>query len=559
MLKDKNVLLLLKDYSIRQSVIKNHYPLKYWIKNKNFFIHLVFWIWFFWIIMCLFGIFIPVDSQPRTGIGSKLIFSSAFTYIERLIDNYRNQSGTEQNYSQGLWTYEAYIFWYLTLFLLVLSAYCIYVVQDFLMDIRIILEKSTERIMNFKLSSFSKLLKLFFIACLFITLWTAYALLFVNKPDIDEANTFLFKSSTYAITSKVYFKELTYYGWVTGILNLSLFVIITSLYVKYSWELFLGNIFFFKSFRPQLQKNQSIYSDPLIMQEILKTMKVSSGKSFLQSNKKGLIAELKGVNKYFAVNSGCFHALKNINLEVSDGEFLVILGYSGSGKTTLLNLLAGIDRPTNGDCIISGHKTILMSDEDLNLFRRKNIGYIFQNYALLPNLTAKENISMTQNMDDISIKQKWRNFLSDFKNSDILYQKIFSCFNFLKSIFASNTNSKELDYLINFMNLDDHKNKFPHQLSGGQQQRVAIARALIKKPKILLADEPTGAIDHSMSKSILELFYNINKYAKTTVILITHNPLITQMAKRVLYVSDGMIVKDVLNENPKRPNDIPGL
>lgn len=356
-----------------------------------------------------------------------------------------------------------------------------------------------------------------------------------------------------------YTRDLTVAGWATAGLNIFTAANIVIFYVKYSKELFQGNQFFFTDLRMKEEFSSQIFVDANISRAIEESRKLSGKQDFKQLNSPGYVCELEGVNKYFYVSGGIFHALKNINLSIKDGDFVVILGYSGSGKTTLLNLLAGIDRPTNGKCVIANCDTTKMNDYDLNLFRRKNVGYIFQNYALLPNLTAAENIAISQGMDKPALRNFVREKRSIYRNLTEKSEKIAFILRSLRELFFGKNDAAELNQIMDVLDLMEHRDKYPHTLSGGQQQRVAIARALIKRPTILLADEPTGAVDHTMTKSILRLFSDVNRHAKTTVILITHNPLIAKMAKRVLHVSGGEIVKDERNEHPLHPNDIKGL
>ncbi|OAL10229.1 ABC transporter ATP-binding protein [Candidatus Mycoplasma haematobovis] len=546
----------LKSYTIQQQFLKNHYPLKYWCLNFNFFIHLTYWLFCIWAITALSAIFVPVNNTHRVGRGAVVAFETAFNYVVKLLRPDTRHSS--ENISSALWSFDSYVFLIVTIALLVISLYCHFVVNNFLLDLLDIVDshgksKEQERIIHFL-----KYLKYLFIFCFLLNIWTAFSLLYIRKPMSDVGiSTLLFAPTTLPQQGKIYHRPLTTTGWLTSILNIASLAGISTLYWRYVREKFNGNDFFFSAFRTNKEPQQNLIQDPLLQQQILMSMHVLLKQDIRKKNKKGYIAELKKVNKYFLVNNKQFHALKDINLDIKEGEFVVILGYSGSGKTTLLNILSGIDRPTNGACILNNYDISKMTDEDLNEFRRKSIGYIFQNYALLPNLTASENIAIAQNLNN---KTSLREKISTLRNNVFKGEgKIKSFILFLKDIFISKESKEELNYLIDALNLEEHKDKYPHQLSGGQQQRVAIARALIKKPKILLADEPTGAIDHSMTKSILELFYYINFYAKTTVIIITHNPLIAKMAKRVLHVADGQIVKDIYNPHPKMPRDIEGL
>lgn len=201
--------------------------------------------------------------------------------------------------------------------------------------------------------------------------------------------------------------------------------------------------------------------------------------------------------------------LKGIDIEIEKGEFCVLLGPSGSGKSTLLNIVGGIDAADEGYISINGEKTADMNEKALTLYRRKHLGYIFQMYNLIPNLNIKENIEVGA-------------YLSD--------------------------NPLDVDDLLKTLGLYEHRHKLPNQLSGGQQQRTAIGRAIVKNPDILLCDEPTGALDYNTSKEILQLIEDVNKKYGNTIIMVTHNDAIKQMADRVVKLRDGMIRKNYLNE-----------
>lgn len=201
--------------------------------------------------------------------------------------------------------------------------------------------------------------------------------------------------------------------------------------------------------------------------------------------------------------------LKGIDIEIEKGEFCVLLGPPGSGKSTLLNIIGGIDAADEGYISINGEKTADMNEKALTLYRRKHLGYIFQMYNLIPNLNIKENIEVGA-------------YLSD--------------------------NPLDVDDLLKTLGLYEHRHKLPNQLSGGQQQRTAIGRAIVKNPDILLCDEPTGALDYNTSKEILQLIEDVNKKYGNTIIMVTHNDAIKQMADRVVKLRDGMIRKNYLNE-----------
>lgn len=219
--------------------------------------------------------------------------------------------------------------------------------------------------------------------------------------------------------------------------------------------------------------------------------------------------EIKNIKKHFGEGESRVEVLKGIDIEIEKGEFCVLLGPSGSGKSTLLNIIGGIDAADEGYISINGEKTADMNEKALTFYRRKHLGYIFQMYNLIPNLNIKENIEVGA-------------YLSD--------------------------NPLDVDDLLKTLGLYEHRHKLPNQLSGGQQQRTAIGRAIVKNPDILLCDEPTGALDYNTSKEILKLIEDVNKKYGNTIIMVTHNDAIKQMADRVVKLRDGMIRKNYLNE-----------
>ncbi|MBE6853217.1 MAG: ABC transporter ATP-binding protein [Ruminococcus sp.] len=222
-----------------------------------------------------------------------------------------------------------------------------------------------------------------------------------------------------------------------------------------------------------------------------------------------MFLEISGIRKSFGEGESRFEVLKGIDLNIEKGEICVLLGPSGSGKSTLLNIIGGIDNADSGYISINGEKTADMNEKALSLYRRKHLGYIFQMYNLIPNLNIKENIEVGA-------------YLSD--------------------------NPLDVDDILRTLGLYEHRHKLPNQLSGGQQQRTAIGRAIVKNPDILLCDEPTGALDYKTSKEILKLIEDINKKYGNTVVMVTHNDAIKNMADRIIRLRDGMIRKNYLNE-----------
>ncbi|WP_281426070.1 ABC transporter ATP-binding protein [Crassaminicella profunda] len=210
-------------------------------------------------------------------------------------------------------------------------------------------------------------------------------------------------------------------------------------------------------------------------------------------------------------------ALERASFHINEGEFVVILGPSGSGKSTLLNILGGMDQPTKGTFHLMDQNITSYNDKALTNYRRDKIGFVFQFYNLMANLTARENVELATEI----------------------------C-----------KNPLAIDQVLEDVGLKDRKNHFPSQMSGGEQQRVAIARAVAKNPLLLLCDEPTGALDYETGIAILSLLSNINKNYKKTVIVITHNAPIAQMADRVIKMRSGEIIENYLNENPINPERI---
>ena len=233
------------------------------------------------------------------------------------------------------------------------------------------------------------------------------------------------------------------------------------------------------------------------------------------------IIELKDVTKKYTNGYTISNVLKGVNLEIRRGDFVIILGPSGSGKTTLMNIISGLDRATNGITNVCGYNLINFKDDELTSFRKENIGYVFQQYGLLPNLTVKENVEIGADLQ------------------------------------ADKSKRMNVDKILESFEMLEHKNKFPHQLSGGQQQRVSIARAFAKNPNILFGDEPTGAIDEEMSKLVMKEFVNINKNHGTTVIIVTHNPIFEGLGTLVVKFKDGVVSQMYRNENPKPVDELP--
>ncbi len=226
------------------------------------------------------------------------------------------------------------------------------------------------------------------------------------------------------------------------------------------------------------------------------------------SEKERKFLEVCGLKKSFGSGDTKQDVLKGLDFTVAKGEFCVMLGPSGSGKSTLLNILGGIDSADSGEIYIDGDKLADMNEKSLTKYRRKHLGYVFQMYNLIPNLNVKENIETGAYLSDAPL---------------------------------------DIDELLKILGLYEHRHKLPNQLSGGQQQRVSIGRAIVKNPDILLCDEPTGALDYNTSKEILKLIEEVNVKYGNTIIMVTHNEAIKEMADHVIKLRDGKIRRDIVN------------
>lgn len=230
-----------------------------------------------------------------------------------------------------------------------------------------------------------------------------------------------------------------------------------------------------------------------------------------------MFLEVSGLRKSYGDKGNKVDVLNGLSFQIDKGEICVLLGPSGSGKSTLLNIIGGIDTADAGYISIGGDRTQDMSEKQLTMYRRRHLGYVFQMYNLIPNLTVRENIEVGR-------------YLSD---------KPF-----------------EIEELMKTLGLYEHRQKLPSQLSGGQQQRTSIGRAIIKNPDILLCDEPTGALDYATSKEILKLIEDVNKKYGNTVIIVTHNDAIKNMADRVIKLRDGRVREDYRNEKRISAEDL---
>ena len=230
-----------------------------------------------------------------------------------------------------------------------------------------------------------------------------------------------------------------------------------------------------------------------------------------------MFLELKDIRKSYGKDDYRVEVLKGINLQIEKGEFVVMLGPSGSGKSTLLNIIGGIDSADSGKILIEGDELNHYSRKQMEKYRRQHLGYIFQMYNLIPNLTVRENIETGA-------------FLSG--------------------------KPLEIDPLIEVLGLSDHAHKLPNQISGGQQQRTSIGRAIVKNPDLLLCDEPTGALDYATSKQIMELIETINQKYRMTIVMVTHNDAFKDVADHVIRLRDGEIRKSYYNQTKVKAKDL---
>ena len=229
------------------------------------------------------------------------------------------------------------------------------------------------------------------------------------------------------------------------------------------------------------------------------------------------IIEFKNVNKEYRTGDHILKAMDDVNFTIDEGEFVVILGPSGAGKSTLLNLLGGLDSVTSGQIIVNGNHIESFNDNELTNYRAKNVGFIFQFYNLIPNLTAIENVELMKDIVDVDI---------------------------------------DGESVLDSVGLKEHADQFPAQLSGGEQQRVSIARAVAKQPTMLLCDEPTGALDSKTGVLILNLLQDMSNNKNTTVVIVTHNAILAEAADKVIRIKNGQIESIVVNENPKKVTDL---
>ncbi len=230
------------------------------------------------------------------------------------------------------------------------------------------------------------------------------------------------------------------------------------------------------------------------------------------------ILELEKVEKYYGSRSSLTKAIDNISFKVDEGEFVAIMGSSGSGKTTLLNVISTIDRVTSGHIYVDGEDITSLRGDELNRFRREELGFIFQDFNLLDSLTAYENIALALSIQNVNVHE-----IED-----------------------------RVDQIAKELNIQNVLKKFPYQMSGGQKQRVASARAIVTKPKLVLADEPTGALDSKSSRMLLEQFDALNQNLNATILMVTHDAFAASYATRVIFIKDGKIFNELRKGNDSR-------
>ncbi|UUD37636.1 ABC transporter ATP-binding protein [Mycoplasmoides fastidiosum] len=531
----------LKFVDSNRQKLRNDRPFKYWALNQDVFINITVVLWLIWQSWTL-SVILP---KP-TVIDEHGLFNFYLQSVFWKLGNLENALALNADVVAVQFLVQAYIFIAFTIILFLLTIYTVVVTFKYIDEIKKATTKNNIKTWHRKITFFQ-----IFVFCLVVYGtsmfgWLLFGMFYIPLAQASqgfETLVFIIPPKNDLQTVPINFNQTGLALIVSNSVNLFLLV---SMYLFYIRQRFIGYRYFF-SFEKKEWKRIDYVGETMSFKEqyqLIKANKPHKG-SINAVNNEGYIIEIKNVNKYFISNGLKLHALKDINLRIKQGEFVVILGPSGSGKTTLLNIISGVDRPTDGEIVVANKNIIRMKPEALTKYRREKTGYIFQQYSLLPNLTVRENVMIG------SYLAKARNK----KISKIQGKKKFSL-NLSKGLRIQTAKDSFVDEILKLLDLEIHANKYPSQLSGGQQQRVAIARSFVKHPDILFGDEPTGAIDVEMSKQILELFYLINTLAKTTVLMVTHNPLIAEMATRVIVVSNGKIVRNQINLKPKRVNEI---
>lgn len=259
------------------------------------------------------------------------------------------------------------------------------------------------------------------------------------------------------------------------------------------------------------------YHETVAQQHLITSDKIKVRPELSPSGEQSVVFTAKGLGKTYQMGEVEVRALRDVDLTIRRGEFIVLLGASGSGKSTLLNILGGLDRPSSGVAQFAEHDLTSASDSELTRYRREHVGFVFQFYNLIPSLTVRENVELVTDIAD-------------------------------NPMLASTA--------LEMVGLAQRMDHFPSQISGGEQQRVAIARAIVKRPDVLLCDEPTGALDYVTGKLVLEAIERINRELGTTTVVITHNAAIAGMADRVLYLGDGHIQRIQKNEHKLAPSEL---
>lgn len=546
----------LKFIDDKRKILANDHPVKYWLLNQDLYINITVFLWLIWQAWSLSAIFsTPTPTFTNPNADYNYYLATVFWKIGTL----NNNSLQNSDIIFVEFSLDSYIYSGFTIVLILFTIYTIAVSNRYIHEIKTVIQVNKINVWKYKINTFLVVIHLFIFYGLVCIIWIIISIFYIPNAKASEG----FENLIYVIGPKdTIKKDLIVFNNTGLVLTIAVCVnlaILLSLYLYYLHHRFVGYRSFFAFEKKQWKKIDYVGETISYRQRRkLKALNKAQKGSFKSVNNPGYVIELKNINKYFLSNGLQFHALKDVNLQIQKGEFVVILGPSGSGKTTLLNIVSGVDRPTTGEIVVANNNIIKMNSVQLTKFRKEKTGYIFQQYSLLPNLNVRENISIGHYLGQTRIKALNRqNFFNQLKQNRQIGIKIKILFGYIKTILLSHgAKNKLIDDVIELLGLSEHATKYPSQLSGGQQQRVAIARSFVKQPDILFGDEPTGAIDVEMSKKILEIFYTINHVTKTTVLMVTHNPIIAEMATRVIEVHNGVITKNVINQFPKRVHEL---